>query len=302
MAWDNFHYVLGGRNVHLIPQGDGSFFQWSNCACATAAMHIMSERQGMWPGKGSPWPPNGASFRTASGDRSGGLLASLVDATSNRVYGVDPDFQILTSAQAIAKLRAGYGFSSLRAEGPILDAGFEGSAGFRKNHSSFVSGGRGAASMIEARDCNPLYDGRHRKTPLGPQWIPWRALVRASELLVIGDRGQRVIDRYGSGKLYVGLTRLPYRPDAKPVKHIEYSAAFGDGTFYIYKVRNGVIVGRDEGNRFSRRTSARCGPPHQYPWAGNVARRLVMITAGVLKGEYVAVPQGSVKLIEKEVI
>lgn len=298
MAWDNFHYTIHGRDVHLIPQGDGSKLQWLNCAAASAAMFILSEATGIWPGKGKPWPPTGASFRAATGDTQGGLIASTVDETANRIYGVDPDFQIASTEKVIAKLRAGYGLTYSHSHGPIADAGFEGSAGFRGNHSAFDSGIEGSGSLIKITHCDPLYDGRRREIPTGPQKIPLRAFIRAGEFLSLGNG--RMIDRYGPGKLLVGFTRTPYRPTA-PVVSIQYSVKFGDGTFYIYQVKNEVIIGRTP-HRFSKPTSAPCGAPQLKLWPGNTSQRLVQISAGVLKREYVAVPQGGARLVEKEIL
>ena len=297
MSWDLF------AAPGVIKQGDGSRYQWLNCAAATAAMHVMSERQGKRPAVVlGPWPPTGASFRAATGDTSGGLSAAQTDATANRLYGVDPDVQVAASALVATKLRAGYGVSFSHSHGPIADAGFSGSPGFRGNHSAYTSGIGGTGSRIIVRDCDPLFDGRRAGIPKGPQWIPWAAWVKAGELLVIGG-GARMVDRYGPGKLLVAFTRVPYRPAAAAVT-LRYSVAFGDGTFYTYRVVNGVIVagpGGRKGHRFSKPTSAPCSAPRRYEWPGQTARRLVQITAGVLKGEFVAVPQGSAKLIEKEV-
>jgi hypothetical protein len=299
MAWRNFRYLLHGRNVRLVPQGDGSAFQWLNCACATAAMHILSECQGEYPGEGSPWPPTGASIRAASGDREGGLLASQIDLTSNRVYGIDPDFQITDSGIVIAKLRAGYGATWLHDYSPI-NAVKTGSPGFGGNHSAYLADIFGSAGSIRGLDADPLYDARRAGIPLGPQEIPWSTILRASGLLQIG--GGTLDERYGRGKMYVGFTRIPYRP-AAPVASVRYSAVFGAGGFYIYHVRNGAINAADprESASFSGPTSAPCTAPRLYAWPSGTARRLVRLTAGALKDEFVAVPQGSVKLRETEV-
>jgi hypothetical protein len=296
MAWDLF------ASPGVIIQLDGTAFGGDNCACATAAMHAMSQRQGRRPLKGSPWPPTGASIRRASGDTSGGLNVSTVDATLNRVYGIDPDFQIATTAQVEVKLATGYGVTFLHWYGPISDAGLSGSPGFRGNHSSFVSAisvpPQSGALSKRVKSCDPLYDGRRAGIPRGPQWVPWQSWVRAGELLRIGD-STRMVDRYGPGKLYVGFTRVPYRPGI-PISYMRYSVAFGEGSFYVYDVVNGVIKSR-RARMFSGPTSARCGPPAVYPWPGNTARRLVRMSVGALAGQWIAVPQGSCRLIEKEV-
>lgn len=299
-AWHDFHYNLHGEDVEIIPQGDGSAYQWLNCACATAAEHILSECQGKRPpGIEGAWPPNGALLRRYSGDTSGGLSAAQIDATSNRYYDVDPDFAIVPSSKVLAWLRSGYFVTQLRWEGPIVDAGFVGSPGFRENHSSGLAGARGSGASIRIIDCNPLYDGRRAGIPQGPQLVPWRAIVRSSEQLRLGSG--RLVDRYGAGMMYVGRSRIPYRP-AAPVVSIRYSVVFGGGDFYIYRVANGAILSRARHEALSKPTSAPCSAPRAYTWAGRTGRwRLVRITDGVLQGQYVAVPQGSVTLREKEV-
>lgn len=292
-AWD--HFPPPG----VIRQITGTPLSGLNCAAATGAMSILSERQGRKTAKG-PWPPTADNFRAATGDRVGGLLASQVDETSNRVWGVDPDFQIASAALVGAKLDDGYGLHLLHRYGPIQDAGFNGSSGFRENHSAFVSNIRGEGASLAVKDCDPLFDGRHPNTPQGPQWLPWHSFVRAAELLVILDDGTRMIDRYGPGMLFVGFTRVPYRPGV-PISYMRYSVAFGAGSFYVYDVSPGGVITKRHARQFSKPTSARCGAPSVYPWPGNPSRRLVRMAAGALKGQYVAVNQGSAKLIEKEV-
>lgn len=298
MSWDLF------PAPGVIKQGDGSRYQWLNCAAATAAMHVMSERQGKRPAVVlGPWPPTAASFRAATGDTSGGLSAAQTDATANRLYGVDPDVQIATADMVASKLRAGFGVSFSHSHGPIADAGFSGAPGFRGSHSAFLSALRasqGVRTLATVKDCDPLFDGRRSGIPRGPQWIPWPVIVKAGELLVIGDNGDRMIDRYGPGKLLVAFTRIPYRPAAAAVT-LRYSVAFSGASFWTYPVVNGVIVGPRKSRAFGGPTSAPCSAPAVYPTPGSVSRRLVRITAGVLKGEFVAVPQGAVRLIETEV-
>lgn len=301
MAWHKFRFILHGRTIPLVPQGDGSPFQWLNCACATAAMHILSECQGVRPaGIQGIWPPDGADIRRYSHDTQGGLLASTIDRTSNFYYDVDPDFQIADQALVVAKLRAGYGASWLHDYSPIDALGMSGSPGFKENHSAFLADLFGTAGSIRALDADPLYDGRRPGIPLGPQEIPWKTIIRASELLDVGVG--TVESRYGKGKMYVGFTRIPYRPTA-PISHVRYSAVFGAGGFYIYNLRGGVIDAKDprDSASFSGATSAPCTAPRVYSWAGHTPRRLVQLTAGALRGQFVAVPQGSVRLRETEV-
>ena len=290
MAWDAF------PGVGLITQFDGSPLAGKNCAAAGAAMHLVSERQGRRPAKGSPWYPTGASFRAATGDTVGGLLASQVDATANRVYGIDIDYRIAAASEVAARLRAGYPVSFLHRFAPIRDAGFRGSGSFGENHYTFLSGIRADNAV---RDLDPMFNGRRSDVPRGPQWVPWSAIVRAGELLVIADNGQRMIDRYGAAMLYVGFGRVPYRP-AAPTTYLRYSVTFSGASFWTYSVVRGVIVGR-AARAFNGPTSARCGAPSVYSWPGHSGRRLVRMAAGALEGQYVAVNQGGAVLRETEV-
>lgn len=195
----------------LIPQFDNSAFAAVNCAPSTWAALVVSQQQGKRPAKGSPWYPSGASLRVASGDKSGGIIPSLLDTTVNRVYGIDLVVRIATAAAVEEALGDGLAVGILIDYGPIDDAGLSGSPGFRGSHSvplfgtqARVGGGRNWL------DGDPLYDGRRAGIPKGPKWINRATLVRAAGELALDSSGVTVAQRHGAGKIYAVFNTRPY--------------------------------------------------------------------------------------------
>ncbi len=197
-AWRSF---LGEHG--LIIQGDGSAYQWLNCAAATWAGLIVAMRAGSKPLRGSPWHPSGASIRSASGDRSGGILPSVLDAVANRVYALDliPRIAKIPTVQALLEQR--YPLGLLVDYGPIDDTpGMSGSPGFREAHSIGVYGTQLDSSVgTQWLDADPLYDNRRPGIPDGMKWASKSVLIRAGQALMVGDSSVR--ERYGSDSLYI---------------------------------------------------------------------------------------------------
>lgn len=200
----------------LITQCDGSAFQWENCAPATWAGLLVAQQQGHRPGQGSPWFPSGESLRTQSGDRWGGIQPSTLDATVNRVYGIDLIPSIATESRVLAMLAQGYAIGLLHQYGPISDAGYSCSPGFRGTHSSGMYGLEtslaGGGSAVFWADT--LANGRRTGIFKGMRWIPWSVIRKAGESLVLDSSGETVLERYGAGHLYVVFTTVPYIPSA----------------------------------------------------------------------------------------
>lgn len=209
-AWHDF------PSPGLITQADGSAFQWENCAPATWAGLIVAQRQGHRPEKGTPWYPTGESLRNASGDRSGGITPGLLDSTTNRVYGEDLIPTIATESRVVDLLGQGYAIGLLHQYGPISDAGYSCSPGFRGAHSSGMYGLRAVATGAGAEVlwADPLADGRRSGIYKGMRWIPWSTALKAAGALVLDNSGETVRERYGAGHLYIVQTTVPYRPSA----------------------------------------------------------------------------------------
>lgn len=192
----------------LIPQFDGSAFASRNCAAATWAGLAVSQQQGKRPAKGSPWFPTGASLRSASGDRSGGILPSTLDATVNRIYGIDLIPRITTVDTAQALLEDGYSLGFLHQYGPISDAGLSCSPGFRGAHSSGLYGETGSTWLW----ADTLADGRRTGIFKGMRYIARATAIKAGESLVIDSAGTTMVERYGHGHLYIVQTTNHLRP------------------------------------------------------------------------------------------
>lgn len=220
-AWHNF------PSPGLVTQADGSPFQWLNCAPATWAALTVSQQQGKRPGKGSPWYPTGASLRTQSGDRSGGIMPSTLDATVNRVYGIDLVVRIATVAAVEEALRDGLAVGILHDYSAISAAGMSGSPGFLGAHSSPLFGTRELPSGgVQWLDGDPLYNGRRAGIPKGPKWIDRNVLIRAAGDLELNGPGSITFrQRYGTGMLYAVFTTNPYNPPGRIVEAQDVSTS-----------------------------------------------------------------------------
>lgn len=195
---------------HII-QGDGSRFQWENCAPTTWANLIVSQEQGKRPPKGAPWYPSGASLRAQTGDTSGGITPGLLDRTVYRIYGLDLIPRIATLAAVQEALDAGMSVGILHDYSAIAAAGMSGSPGFYGSHSSPMFGTRELPSgEVQWLDADPLYDGRRAGIPKGPQWIRRSVIVKAAGDLALDSSGVTVRQKYGPGKLYAVFTTKPY--------------------------------------------------------------------------------------------
>jgi hypothetical protein len=202
----------------IIPQFDGSSRAGDNCAPASEAARDIRDRQGVRPSKGSPWPPTGASIRNASSDRSGGMTPRQTAAVSLDVYGLGSDVHIATWREIIDWLRAGGSLTLLVKYRAISAAGKSGSPGFYGSHSIPLCGIKGSGSSIYIKSGDPLYDGRRRGIPLGPQWIKLSVLRKAATDLILSGT-MTMADKY-PGKAYTsfGLRRYTPPPSTTPVK------------------------------------------------------------------------------------
>lgn len=207
-AWHSFPHAA--KIPGLIIQGDGSAFQWSNCAAATWAGLVVSQQQGHRPSRGYPWYPTGASVRNASGDRSGGILPTTLDVTMNRVYGIDLDVRIATIETVQSKLDHHFASGLLVQYWPISQAGLSGSPGFMGAHSVGLYGTRTVNGVIQWLVGDPLYDGRRPAIYRGMRWISRSIMIKAGLALVIDGAGTTMRERFGSQRLYSVFTTRPY--------------------------------------------------------------------------------------------
>lgn len=199
----------------LIKQADGSAYQWQNCAPSSWSTLIVSDQHGHRPDKGSPWYPSGASLRKASGDTSGGIMPSTLDATVQRVYGLDYVVRIATKAAVQSALDRGTPVVILVKYGAIDDTALSGSPGFRGNHSIPLLGtSRRPDGSIDWLSGDPLYDGRRSGIPKGPHWLHRSTLVKAAGDLVLDSSGQTVRQRYGTDFVYAVFGNHTYTPGA----------------------------------------------------------------------------------------
>lgn len=248
-----------GHTVYgIIPQGDGSTYQWLNCGACAEASRVVSQTKNRRPSAGSPWPPTGASIRRETGDTSGGLTPLQTTAASQREYGVSHATPRIASKQIVLdKLAAGYAVDLLVAYGPIDDY-LSGSPGFRGNHRFLLTGRNTDTRKLRSNDS--LYDGRRSGIPEGPRWLPQSVIFDAASRLDLGG-GVRLASKYGYDDAYFipSLTRLDQK---------RYAVSVAKGIFGRYRLRDGVIIDRDTYSTVG--FTASCTAPQLYRVANGV--------------------------------
>jgi hypothetical protein len=263
----------------VIPQFDGSTYASTNCGACSEAARVVSQTKNVRPGRGTPWPPTGASIRRETGDTSGGLNPSQTTAASYREYGVPHASPRIGPKQVVLdKLRDGYAVDLLVAYGPI-DDDLSGSPGFRGNHRIVLIGRN--TDTRKLYDSDSLYDGRRSGIPNGPRWLPQSVIFDAASRLDLG--GTSLSSRYGYDDAY-------YIPSLTRIDQRKYRAVVPKGKFGVYTVKNGAITHRDMYSTGG--FSADCTPPQSYPVAdgANVPGgtfRLVRLTSGSRSGDYI---------------
>ena len=237
----------------IIPQGDGSAYQWLNCGACAEASRVVSQTKNRRPSAGSPWPPTGASIRRETGDTSGGLNPYQTTQASTREYGVSHAAPRIASKQIILdKLREGYAIDLLVAYGPIDDY-MSGSPGFRGNHRMLLTGRNTDTRKLRSNDS--LYDGRRAGIPEGARWIPQSVMFDAASRLDLGG-GTRLSSKYGYDDAYFipSLTRLDQQ---------RYEAHIPKGKYGQYYLPNGVILHRTMYSTGG--FSGQCTAPQLFP-------------------------------------
>jgi len=245
---------------------------WLSCTCFSAAMAASFDRQ-------VPKIVTGCEVRARTGDTVGGTNLAQVDAAVKSLTGVDLSVYYRLSWATFAKfIDSGMGGILQGWYGPIADSRFDAGRGFRGNHAVFVP--------PDWAVMDPLADGRAAGVyKFHAEPYP-RSLLRdfAGRLNIAFD-GYRAL---GDGLVYAALTRDQVH---------SYSLAFTGGAFWIYELSaEGKITGRHS-KRFSGPTSASCTIPQFYAWPGHSGRTLVRMLTGGLKGQYVGIPQDTVKLV-----
>ena len=185
-----------------VPEGG------NNCAPATWAGLLISQHRGVRPaGTTAPWWPTAQTLRNFTGDHSGGITPSALDAVVNRYYDTDLIPRITGIETVESLLGQGYAVGLLHGYRPIAEIGLSGSPGFYGAHSSPFYGTDGTRWL----DGDPLWDGRRLGIPRGPKWIDRAVALRAAGALVLDGSGTTLRERYGAGKLYIVQTAAPSR-------------------------------------------------------------------------------------------
>lgn len=243
---------------------------WLSCTCYAGAMAAAFDQ-------GKSFVMSGGAVRTETGDREGGTTLAQVDQALYRGWGVNLNSVYrLPWADFAKQIDAGKGAILQGWYAPIADSRFDAGRGFRGNHAITVL--PGWIGM------DPLADGRASGVyKYHGEAYPQALLKSFAGKLNIGGAGYTAL---GAGLVYASLTRD---------KVAAYAVSFTGGSFWVYRVSGGVITGR-YAKRFSGPTSAPCGPPRLTPWSGHSSRSLVRMTKGALVGEYVGIPQSTLKL------
>lgn len=186
------------RPKALQKQGDGSPWQWQNCAAASAAMAALRARKNVRPTTVFPWLTTSlptmssairkwcnAHFNTGA---VAGLYQSWVNAAIKAMYGVTMGYAWdVPWETAISFIRAHRGCSVSIKYSVILPTAYASSAGFTGRHRVFWNEIRynSTKGRYEALIYDPLADGRRSWIPKGPQWWPLSLVRKAMEAATI---------------------------------------------------------------------------------------------------------------------
>jgi hypothetical protein len=241
---------------------------WSSCTAYSASMAADYDTVGVKK-------PTGRQIRALTNDHTGGLNLAQVDAALNAGWQIDLQTTYrLPWADFAKKIDAGCGAILQGRYSAIADSRVDAGRGFRGGHAIFVA--PGWVGM------DPLADGR------APGVYKYRGEAYPQSLLrtFAGhlDLGGREL---GLGLAYASFTRDNV--------HTYHLAFLGGAAFWVYRVSNGVIVSR-RSVRLRKASGAPCSAPKLYRWPGKASRNLVKVTAGLFAGEYISIPQSSIRL------
>jgi hypothetical protein len=250
------------------PAISGYSLGWASCTAFSGAMAADFDTLGAKR-------PTGAQVRLLTRDTSGGLNLQQVDAALLQGWDINLNTSLGISWTDFAKkIDAGCGAILQGRYSAIADSRFDAGRGFRGGHAIFVA--PGWVGM------DPLADGR------APGVYKYRGEAYPQSLLrtFAGhlDLGGREL---GLGLAYASFTRDNV--------HTYHLAFLGGAAFWVYRVSNGVIVSR-RSVRLRKASGAPCSAPKLYRWPGKASRNLVKVTAGLFAGEYISIPQSSIRL------
>lgn len=284
----------------MVPTGPGKPKGGKNCNCAVGASCVIHATGGAVRPSAED-VRDGTRNPNGSPDVAGGTNLRQVDDSINRLYGVDLDVHTPIAWDAAwDRLEDPLVFASVSVRYGVFRGtpAYASRTGFMGNHQIGVR--RIPGSKTHAEMFDPLADGK-RGVPQAPVRVTKELLGKAAGALVLNEHtGQTVAGKYGKGSAFVGFARAPKPPEVPVEPPKRYAVVFTPGEFFEY-TRTGDVLTERESHRFRRKTSAPCEAPERlpYPTATSARRRVVLITAGVLKGSYVEPGRAHVELIER---
>lgn len=267
------------------PAKSGCPLGWASCTSFSSAMAAAYEKQ-------VHYLMSGCAVRARTGDTTGGTNLAQNDAALNNGWHIDLAVHYRMPWATFARLidqGAGGVLQGWYAYIADYDHGhFDAGNGFRGNHALFVPSGWGAME--------PLADGRFPSVyRYHGEAYPQTMLRHFAGGLNIS--GGSTYTPLGDGYVYAMMTHDRVN---------DYSAVFDGGSFWTYVLgSDGKHAGR-KSQSFSGPTSAPCTPPKWVPGgssdpppsgykdSGDTGKSMVLVTAGALRGQWVAVPQANV--------
>lgn len=254
------------------PALNGYYLGWASCTAYAGAMAASFDRQ-------VKMLCSGEAVRRRTGDTSGGTNLAQIDAALNSGWSVNlATYYRLPWATFQKFIDSGMGAILQGWYAPIADSQYDAGRGFRGNHAVFVP--PNWAVM------DPLADGR----PGAYRYVgaPYpRSLLRSyAGKLNLATSGYRPL---GDGLVYAAFTRD---------KVHQYRLHFEGGeAFWVYELGPDGRIKSRHARKFSKDAVVKCSIPSRYAWPGHGSRTLVRVMSGTaLAGEFVAIPQGAVRL------
>lgn len=205
-----------------VQQGDGSPLQWKNCGCAVSATCLDRDTEGAST-------TTGGRVRQLTADSVGGTNLDQNDRALRIGWPPDDHLDVrhmLAFDDAVEMVAEGRGAHVQGAYPVFAGTIYDGSPGFRGNHSSYWNdvrivldtAGRIDYQASEAQWHDPLWDGRRKGIPTRRlRWIPL-AMVRQFAADLVLSPGRTV----GLGHCYIAFTRDTELATVPPVTAIDY--------------------------------------------------------------------------------
>lgn len=248
-------YALGSRWNNIV---NGRNWDGANCTAAMGAVAIDAHT-------GGRVKSNPAQIRNAQSDWSGGIgLDDVNDAWAKLWPGNQLSLPVADWADTLYALKQGR-FVLIQGDYDQIPYAYQCQKNGTFDHAFGLAGWRASDGRVLYYD--PLC--KHAT------WVPQYVIRTSAEKLALAQRGTR-------SRLFVGLTKI-----MPPAFVAAWKASVPAGTFWSYRIGDGVIKGRTQESTGG--FSGDCTTPREYLWpAERSSATLVKLTSGSRAGMYIS--------------